>query len=66
MDAEQGIPVAKNLLGYYAIGEIGKSSFSERLEGWVNCDFTATDEWGLKRSTNGDATGRIDLYRPHG
>ncbi|MDO2378384.1 hypothetical protein Q2298_08460 [Rhodococcus electrodiphilus] len=66
MDTTENIPAAKNILVYYGVGGIGKTTLSERLEKWSNGDLLTTDPWGPPPPTSITATCRIDLHRTQG
>lgn len=66
MDTTQELVGARNLLVFYGVGGIGKTTLSERLEQWSNGDLAPTDAWGALPSTKIEATCRIDLHRTQG
>jgi hypothetical protein len=66
MDTDEDVSAAKNILVFYGVGGIGKTSLSERLEDWLNGELPSADEWGTRPAIAVAATCRIDLYRSQG
>ncbi|MEV0357721.1 hypothetical protein AB0H71_16845 [Nocardia sp. NPDC050697] len=66
MDTTEDILAAKNVLVYYGVGGIGKTTLSERLEQWSNHELLPQDSWGPAPATAIAATCRIDLHRFQG
>jgi hypothetical protein len=66
MNADEDTPAAKNILVYYGLGGIGKTTLSERLQAWVEGRLDLTDAWGQKPAVLVDAVCRIDLHRSQG
>ncbi|MGW5314944.1 hypothetical protein [Nocardia thailandica] len=66
MDSTEHQPAAKNLLVFYGVGGIGKTTLSERLEQWCENELDVTDSWGPPPPTAVAATCRIDLHRTRG
>lgn len=50
-----------NVLMYYGLGGLGKSSLSERLESWLQGRLPLMNGWGRKPDIAVDSTIRIDL-----
>lgn len=66
MDSDEDSPSARNLMVFYGVGGIGKTTLSERLEQWVGGKLSTTDLWGPPPATGVAATCRIDLHRSQG
>jgi hypothetical protein len=66
IDNEHYDDAARNILTFYGLGGIGKTTLSERLEDWVNGKLRETDVWGEPPATAVAATTRIDLQRSRG
>lgn len=62
------VPIAGNwnVLVYYGVGGIGKTTLSERLEKWCRGELPPTDAWGPAPRTGLSGTCRIDLHRERG
>jgi hypothetical protein len=66
MDALEDVPAAKNIMVYYGVGGIGKTTLSERLEDWIDGKLPPTDVWGHTPDAAVAAACRIDLQRSQG
>ena len=66
MDSDVDEPAARNLLVFYGVGGIGKTTLSERLERWGSGDLAPSDPWGPAPATAVAATCRVDLHRTQG
>lgn len=51
----------RNVLVFYGVGGVGKSTLSERLEDWVNCKLPLMNGWGREPVTKVDVAIRTDL-----
>ena len=60
-DDEAGV-ARRNVLAFYGLGGIGKTTLSERLDAWVARRLPLVNGWGPPPSTKVDATARIDLH----
>jgi hypothetical protein len=60
-DDNADMNVRHNVLVYYGVGGVGKSTLSERLEAWVNGRLPLMNGWGREPSTEVDAAVRVDL-----
>jgi hypothetical protein len=66
MNTTEDTGAAKNILVFYGLGGIGKTTLSERLQAWANGRLDADDMWGDKPATIVNSTCRIDLHRSQG
>ncbi len=55
-----------NVLTFYGLGGIGKTTLSERLEAWIRHDLPLDNGWGFAPATTVDATARLDLHSSAG
>ncbi|OXM67370.1 hypothetical protein [Amycolatopsis vastitatis] len=60
-DDEAGV-ARRNVLAFYGLGGIGKTTLSERLDAWVGRRLPLVNGWGPPPPTKVDATARIDLH----
>ncbi|MEZ2389065.1 hypothetical protein AB6813_05845 [bacterium RCC_150] len=60
-DDSVDMTVRHNVLVYYGVGGVGKSTLSQRLDDWINGRLPLMNGWGREPSTKVDAAVRIDL-----
>lgn len=60
------IPDRRNVLVYYGIGGIGKTTLSARLEEWINGTLWDAGDWGAPPAVNHVVTGRWELNNSQG
>lgn len=51
----------RNVLVFYGVGGVGKTTLSERLEAWVHNDLPLINPWGPRPATRVAATVRVNL-----
>lgn len=55
-----------NLLTFYGVGGVGKTSLSRRMEAWVRNELPLENGWGPRPSTKVQTTLRVDLHGSQG
>lgn len=60
------IPNRRNVLMFYGMGGIGKTTLSDRLEDWIKGDLENAGEWGDPPNVDRIVTGRWELNNSHG
>lgn len=63
LDGDGETPVGRqNILAFYGVGGIGKTTLSSRLETWVSGRLSDTDRWGPTPTIPVATTARVDLH----
>lgn len=52
----------RNVLVYYGVGGVGKTTLSQRLQAWVDEALPLRNGWGVRPATRVDVTIRLDLH----
>lgn len=60
------IPNRRNVLMFFGIGGIGKTTLSDRLEAWIKDELEDPGEWGEPPDIDRIVTGRWELNNSHG
>ena len=67
LDRDDEVGAARsNILAFHGMGGVGKSTLSERLEGWIGRKLPLENGWGSPPATRVSATGRMDLHESAG
>lgn len=60
------IPDRRNVLMYFGMGGIGKTTLSDRLEDWIKGELDDPGDWGEPPDVDRIVTGRWELNNSHG